>query len=102
MEHIDELSLGTRGKKMDKDKEHPHIASPTTADHTASLMDAPQTLFDVLQQTLVYLGPAIRWGKDPTSSKSNSQNLLPGGAIACCIANICFEAMHPDTMPFRH
>ena len=44
----------------------------------ASLMEALQTSFDVLQQTLVHLSPAVRQEQDPTLSESVSWDLLPG------------------------
>ena len=58
MERLDELSSGIRGQTTGED--YPPVASLTTADHTASLSDVPQVLFDVLQQTLVHLGPSTR------------------------------------------
>ena len=34
--------------------------------------------FDALGQTLVHLGPAVRWEQDPSTSESVSQEILPG------------------------
>ena len=82
MERLDELSLGVRGQTLGKDKSRPPVASPTTTDHMASLIDMPQTSFDAPWQTLVYLSLAVRWEQDPTLSKSISQN-LPLGAPLC-------------------
>ena len=81
MERLDELSLGIRGQIMSKDKECPPIASPATADHTASISNALQISFDVLYQTLVHFGLAVRWEQDPSSSKSNSRDHLPGALL---------------------
>ena len=82
MELLDELSLGFRGQIMSKDKYHPPVASPAaTADYMASMLDAPQTSFDVLWQTLVHLSLAVRWEQDPSLSESNSQDLLPGAPL---------------------
>ena len=78
MERLNELSLDVRGQIMGEDKDHPPVASPTTADHMASTSDMLQTLFDVPHQTLVHLGPAIRWEQDLSLSKSNSQDFPPG------------------------
>ena len=72
--------------------------SHCTADHMASSTDAPQTSFDVLCQTLVYLGPAIRWEQDHSLSESVSWELPPGHHYALH-TNFCFEVMHPDAMP---
>ena len=82
MERLDELSLGIRGLTLGEDKDCPTVASPTATDHTASLVDMPQTSFDVLQQTLVCLSPAIRWEQDPTLSESISWDLPPGHRCA--------------------
>ena len=60
MEHLDKLILGVRGEIMAKDKDHPPVASPATADHMASTLGVPQTLFDMPCQTLVYLSPAVK------------------------------------------
>ena len=65
MERLDELSLGVRGQTLGKDKDHPPVALPATADHMASSMDMLQTSFDVLQQTLVHLSPACKVGTRP-------------------------------------
>ena len=81
MECLDELSLGIRGQTLGKDKDRPLVASLTTANHTASFMDVPQTTFDMLRQTLVHLGPAVRWEQDHTLSESVSQDLLPGAPL---------------------
>ena len=78
MERLEELSLGIRGQTSGKDKDHPPVASPITTEHTASMMDMLQTSFDALWQTLVHLGPAVRWEQDPTLSKSVSWDLPPG------------------------
>ena len=67
---------------MAKDKDHLPVAFSATIDHTASISDMPKTLFDVLQQTLVYLSLAIRWEQDPSSSESNSRD-LPLGVPLC-------------------
>ena len=48
MKHLDELSLGVRGQTLGEDKDHPLVASPTAADHTASSTDMPQTPFDAM------------------------------------------------------
>ena len=82
MEHLDELSLGIRGHTMGEDKDHPPVASPTAADHMASISDILQTLFDVLWQILVHLGLAVRQEQDPSLSESHSQDLLLG-ALFC-------------------
>ena len=63
---------------MGKDKDCPLVALPAAADHTASSTDAPKISFDVLWQTLVHLGLAIRWEQDPTLSESVSWDLSPG------------------------
>ena len=76
MECLDKLSSGSRGQN--KGKDHPPVASPTAADHMAYMLDTPQTLFDMPQQTLVHLGLAIRWEQDPSLSKSNSRDHLLG------------------------
>ena len=81
MECLDEQGSGIRGQIMGKDKDCPLFASPTTADHMASMSDTLQTLFDALHQTLVYLGLAVRWEQDPSSSKSNIWDLLPGAPL---------------------
>ena len=78
MELLDELSLGFRGQIMSKDKYHPPVASPAAIDYMASMLDAPQTSFDALWQTLVHLSLAVRWEQDPSLSKLNSWDLLPG------------------------
>ena len=65
---------------MGEDKDCPSVASLTTIDHTASTSDMPQTLSNVLHQTLVHLSPAVRWEQDPRS-QSNSQDLLPGAPL---------------------
>ena len=44
----------------------------------ASMMEALQTSFDVLQQTLVHLSLAVRQEQDPTLSESVSWDLPPG------------------------
>ena len=80
MEHLDELNLGSRRQNMGKD--HPPVTSPTATDHTASLLDVPQALFNALQQTLAYLGPAVKWEQDPSLSKSHSWD-LPLGVPMC-------------------
>ena len=81
MERLDELSSGVRGKKIGKDKDCPLVASLAAADHTASTLDALQTSFAVLCQTLVHLGPAVRREQDYSSSKLVSQDLLPGAPL---------------------
>ena len=63
---------------MREDKDHPLVASPTTTDHIASMLNMLQILFDVLQQTLIHLGSAVRWEQDPSLSKSHGQDLLAG------------------------
>ena len=68
MEHLDDLSSCVRGQNMGKDKDSPLVASPVTANHMASMLDALQILFDVLRQTLVRLGLAVRQEQDPTLS----------------------------------
>ena len=60
MERLDDLSLGILGQTLGKDKDHLPVASPANANHTASSMDALQTSFDALHQTLIYLGLAVR------------------------------------------
>ena len=82
MERLDDLSLGVLGQTLGKDKDCPPVASPATADHTASSMDALQTSFNALCQTLVHLGPGIRWEQDHSSSESVSRE-LPPGALLC-------------------
>ena len=84
MERLDELNLGVLGQTSGKEKDCPSVASPTTADHTASMMDVPQTSFDVLCQTLVPLGPAIWWEQDHSSSESVTWELPPG--VLLCTA----------------
>ena len=81
MDRLDKLSSGVRGQIMGKDKEHPPVVSPTAPDHMASMSDAPQTLFDVPHQTLVYLGPATRWEQDPSLPESNRWDLPPGAPL---------------------
>ena len=81
MEHLDELSLGIRGEFMGKDKDCPPVASPTTADHMASMMDVLQTTFYALYQTLVDLSLAIKQEQDPSLSKLNSRDLPPGAPL---------------------
>ena len=78
MECLDELNSGIRGQNMGECKDCPPVASPATTDHMASMLDAPQILFDVPWQTLVHLGLAVRQDQDPSFSKSHSQDLLPG------------------------
>ena len=78
MECLDELSSDVRGQNTGKDKDHPPVASPPAANHTSSLSDAPEALFDSPWQTLVHLGPAIRHKQDPSPSESHSHNLLLG------------------------
>ena len=82
MERLDELSSGIRGQTMGEGKDCRPVASPTTADHMPTMSDALQTLFDVPRQTLVHLGPAIRWEQDPSLSKSNNWD-FPLGAPLC-------------------
>ena len=81
MERLDKLSLGVLGQTLGKDKDCPPVASPTAANHMASTMEAPQTSFDAPRQTLVYLGPAIRWEQDHSSSESVSQDFLQGAPL---------------------
>ena len=78
MQRLDDLSLGILGQTLGKDKDHPPVASPIAADHTASFTDTPQTSFSALHQTLVHLGPAIRWEQDHSSLESVSQELPLG------------------------
>ena len=69
---------------MGENKDCLPIASPTTADHTASMPDALQTSFDAPQETLVHLGLAVRWEQDPSLSESHSWDLLLG-ALLCAM-----------------
>ena len=78
MERLDELSLSIRGQTMGKDKDCPLVAFPATADHMASTSNVLQISFDVLKQTLVHLGLAVRQEQDPSLSESHSWDLLPG------------------------
>ena len=66
---------------MGKDKGHPLVASLAATDHLASKSDMPQILFDMLQQTLVHLGLAVRQEQDPSLSKTHSRDLLPGAPL---------------------
>ena len=81
MERLDELSLGVRGQTLGKYKDYLPVASPTTADHMASLLDVLQTSLDAPQQTLVHLGPSVRREQGPTLSESVSGDLLPGAPL---------------------
>ena len=101
MEHLDELSLGIKGQIMGKNKDHPPVASPNTADHTASMSNTTQTLFDALHKTLVHLGPAIRWEQDPTLSESISWDFPPGAPLRMCRQHL-LEVMHPDATSLGH
>ena len=82
MEHPYELNSGVRGKITGKDKDHPPVASPTTADHMASMSDMKQASFDAPCQTLFHLKLAVRWEQDPSLSESYSRD-LPLGASLC-------------------
>ena len=86
--------MGVRGQNTGDD--HPPIASPTTADHTASSLDVLQALFDVLWQTLVHLGPAVMWEQDPSSSESHSWDLLPGVPL-CTVLPMSALKQHIQT-----
>ena len=81
MERLDDLSLVIRRQALGEDKDCPPVASHATADHTASTTDVLQTSFDVPQQTLVYLSPAIRWEQDPSFSESLSRDLSLGAPL---------------------
>ena len=81
MERLDDLNLGVLGQTSGKYRDCPPVASPTTADHTVSSTDAPQTSFEVLCQTLVHFDLAVRWEQDHTSSESVSQELPPGAPL---------------------
>ena len=85
VERLDELSLGIRGQTLHEDKDCPPVASPATANHTASSMDALQTLFDVLCQTLVHLSPAVRLEQDPNLSELVSWDLLLGAPLCAML-----------------
>ena len=78
MEHLDDLSLGVLGQTLGEDKNHPPVASFAAIDHTALSTDMPQTSFNALHQTLVYLGLAVRREQDPSSSESVSWEIPPG------------------------
>ena len=92
MERLDDLSLGILGQTLGKDKDCPPIASPAAVDHTASSTDVPQTSFNVPHQTLVHLGPAVRWEQDPSLSESVSWEIPPG--VPLCTM--------PPTSALRH
>ena len=105
MECLDDLSLGVLGQTLGKDKECPPIASSTTIDHTASSVDVPEMSFDVPRQTLVHLGPAVRWEQDPSSSESVSWEIPPGvplcaalptSALRHCVQTLCRMDVKPD------
>ena len=81
MERLDDLSLGILGQTVGKDKERPPIASSTAVDHTASSVDVLQTSFNAPHQTLVHLGPAVRWEQDPSTSESVSWEIPPGAPL---------------------
>ena len=81
MEHLDKLSLGIRWAKMGEDKDYPSAAFPATTDNMASMSNAPKILFDVVHQTLVHFGPAVRWEQDPTLSESVIWDLPPGAPL---------------------
>ena len=98
---------------MGKDTDHPPVAFSTVADQATSLSDALWALFKMLRETLVYLGPAIRWEQDPTLSKfmSHSQDLplgallytiLPTSVLRQCIQILCCLDTELDfAMDFR-
>ena len=70
--------MGVLGQTLGEDKDRPPVASPATIDHMALSMDVPQTSFDVLHQTLVYLRLAVRWEQHLSSSESVRWEILPG------------------------
>ena len=92
MERLDDLSLGVLGQTLGKDKERPPIASSAAIEHTALSVDVPQTSFDAPHHTLVYLGLAVRWEQDPSTSESVSWEILPGAPL-CAM---------PPTSALRH
>ena len=100
MERLNKLSLGIRGQTLGEDKNCPPVASPTTTDHKAPMMDVLQTLFDAPQQTLVHLSPVIGWEQNPSLSESVSWDLPPGGPL-CTMLPISAEVICPDAVPFR-
>ena len=92
---------------MGENMDHPPLASLAMANQAAPSSDAPWALFDALQESLVYLGPAIRWEQDPTSSDftSHSRDLplyVSGSSIAHYTNNICTEAACPDATLFGY
>ena len=60
MECLDELSLGVRGQNMGYDMDSLPVASLTAADHTVPSSDILWALFDMPQETLIHLSPAVR------------------------------------------
>ena len=97
MECVNDLSLGILGQTLGKDKDCLPIASPATIDHTASSTDTPQISFDALHQTLVHLGPAVRREQDPSSSESESWEILPGAPL--CAMPPTYALRHHGQMP---
>ena len=92
MECLDDLSMGILGQTLGKDRDCPPVVSPAAIDHTASSIDVLQTSFNVPCQTLVHLGPVVRWEQDPSSSESVSRE-IPPGALLCAT---------PPTSALRH
>ena len=81
MDRLDDLSLGVLGQTLGEDKDCLPVASPAATDHMAFSTDALKISFDAPHQTLVYLGPTVRWEQDHTSSESVSQDFPPGAPL---------------------
>ena len=82
MERLDKLSLGIREQNTGEDMDHPPVASPTTADHTAPSLDALQASFDAPWQTLIHLSPTVKWEQDLNLSQFILHSWdLPLGAL---------------------
>ena len=80
---------------MGKDMHCSTVVSCTVADLVAPSLDTPWALFDALWEAFVYLGPTVRWKKNPTLSKlmSQSQDLL---------LEVLLRALPPTTALRQH
>ena len=83
MKCLDELSSSARGEITGKDMDRPPVASPAMADQAVPLSNPPWASFDAPWETLVYLGPFIRWEQETTLSEftSHSWDLLLGAPL---------------------
>ena len=79
---------------MGEDMDHSPVVSLIMTDQAAPLLNMPRASFDMLQEALVHLGPAVKWEPDPTSSEfmSHSWDLSPGMSLRAT----------PPTSALRH